>query len=319
MILLRLRSAALSCCLDPRRHHGRPGRRRSRASPQTFNTPGYTPPAATRVPGAAGQAAPGAATPRRCSAGARPPTSRGSLGDRQDGMGERRTARAAHAAGQAERVPEVRRGRHRPPAAGVRRRLLRRQPADSLAPVDNVPVSADYTVGPGDEMMIRAWGSIDVDYRSNGRPQRPAQPAQGRQLQRRRREGRGARAAPARADRPPLHQLQPERDARPAARASRCSSSARRSARASTRCRASRPCCRRWSPRAGRAPNGSMRKVTLRRDGQRRLRARHLRLPRAGRQVQGPAAARRRRGRVPAGRAAGRADRRASTRRRSTS
>lgn len=33
-------------------------------------------------------------------------------------------------------------------------------------PVDNVPVAADYTVGPGDEVMVRAWGSIDVDYRS---------------------------------------------------------------------------------------------------------------------------------------------------------
>ena len=38
--------------------------------------------------------------------------------------------------------------------------------ADSFAPIDNVPVSADYTVGPGDEIMIRAWGSIDVDYRT---------------------------------------------------------------------------------------------------------------------------------------------------------
>ena len=33
-------------------------------------------------------------------------------------------------------------------------------------PLDNVPVSADYTVGPGDEIVTRAWGSIDVDYRS---------------------------------------------------------------------------------------------------------------------------------------------------------
>ena len=38
--------------------------------------------------------------------------------------------------------------------------------ADGYAPVDNVPVSADYTVGPGDEIILRAWGSIDVDYRS---------------------------------------------------------------------------------------------------------------------------------------------------------
>lgn len=33
-------------------------------------------------------------------------------------------------------------------------------------PVDNVPVSADYSVGPGDEILLRAWGSIDIDYRS---------------------------------------------------------------------------------------------------------------------------------------------------------
>lgn len=32
--------------------------------------------------------------------------------------------------------------------------------------VDNVPVSGDYIVGPGDELVIRAWGSIDVDYRA---------------------------------------------------------------------------------------------------------------------------------------------------------
>jgi protein involved in polysaccharide export with SLBB domain len=38
--------------------------------------------------------------------------------------------------------------------------------ADSFNPIDNVPVSADYTVGPGDEIILRAWGSIDVDYRT---------------------------------------------------------------------------------------------------------------------------------------------------------
>ncbi len=37
---------------------------------------------------------------------------------------------------------------------------------DSFAPVDNVPVSADYTVGAGDDILVRAWGSIDVDYRA---------------------------------------------------------------------------------------------------------------------------------------------------------
>jgi protein involved in polysaccharide export with SLBB domain len=32
--------------------------------------------------------------------------------------------------------------------------------------MDNVPVSSDYVIGPGDELMIRAWGAIDVDYRA---------------------------------------------------------------------------------------------------------------------------------------------------------
>ena len=32
--------------------------------------------------------------------------------------------------------------------------------------LDNVPVAGDYTVGPGDEIVLRAWGSIDVDYRA---------------------------------------------------------------------------------------------------------------------------------------------------------
>jgi polysaccharide biosynthesis/export protein len=36
----------------------------------------------------------------------------------------------------------------------------------SFAPVDNVPVGADYVVGPGDEILVRAWGAIDVDYRT---------------------------------------------------------------------------------------------------------------------------------------------------------
>ncbi|HEV7575098.1 MAG TPA: SLBB domain-containing protein [Caldimonas sp.] len=39
--------------------------------------------------------------------------------------------------------------------------------ADNFQSLDNVPVSADYTIGPGDEIVTRAWGSIDVDYRSS--------------------------------------------------------------------------------------------------------------------------------------------------------
>ncbi len=38
--------------------------------------------------------------------------------------------------------------------------------ADTEISADNIPVSADYVVSPGDEIVLRAWGSIDVDYRS---------------------------------------------------------------------------------------------------------------------------------------------------------
>jgi protein involved in polysaccharide export with SLBB domain len=36
----------------------------------------------------------------------------------------------------------------------------------TFAPVDNIAVTADYVIGPGDELLIRAWGQIEVDYRA---------------------------------------------------------------------------------------------------------------------------------------------------------
>ena len=41
--------------------------------------------------------------------------------------------------------------------------LFRNVPS-TFAPVDGVPVTPDYVIGPGDEILIRAWGQIDVDY-----------------------------------------------------------------------------------------------------------------------------------------------------------
>ena len=38
--------------------------------------------------------------------------------------------------------------------------------AGNVTTLDNVPISADYTVGPGDEIVVRAWGSIDIDFRA---------------------------------------------------------------------------------------------------------------------------------------------------------
>lgn len=44
------------------------------------------------------------------------------------------------------------------------RRLFDQVPT-TFAPVERVPVPADYVLGPGDELLIRAWGKIDLDSR----------------------------------------------------------------------------------------------------------------------------------------------------------
>ncbi len=49
------------------------------------------------------------------------------------------------------------------PAFGSRFFAEAREIDRSLA---NVPVTADYVVGPGDELVLRAWGGIDMDYRA---------------------------------------------------------------------------------------------------------------------------------------------------------
>jgi protein involved in polysaccharide export with SLBB domain len=36
----------------------------------------------------------------------------------------------------------------------------------TFAPISNAPVPSDYALGPGDELMIRGWGTIDIDYRA---------------------------------------------------------------------------------------------------------------------------------------------------------
>lgn len=40
--------------------------------------------------------------------------------------------------------------------------LFNRVPT-TFAPVDRIPVTDDYVIGPGDEVLIRAWGQIDLD------------------------------------------------------------------------------------------------------------------------------------------------------------
>ena len=36
----------------------------------------------------------------------------------------------------------------------------------TFAPISNSPVPSDYPLGPGDELMIHGWGTIDIDYRA---------------------------------------------------------------------------------------------------------------------------------------------------------
>lgn len=36
----------------------------------------------------------------------------------------------------------------------------------TFAPVDRIPVTADYVIGPGDEVLIRTWGQVDIDVRT---------------------------------------------------------------------------------------------------------------------------------------------------------
>ncbi|MDH4189220.1 MAG: SLBB domain-containing protein [Betaproteobacteria bacterium] len=43
---------------------------------------------------------------------------------------------------------------------------LFRDVPSTFSPVDDVPVTPDYVIGPGDELYIRGWGQIDIDYRT---------------------------------------------------------------------------------------------------------------------------------------------------------
>jgi len=133
----------------------------------TFMAPGYAPAAAQKPGMLAGQ----------------PTASQSPDNAAKDAAGSRFLQGQNGSAARAATVPEttLRRAEQPPPkpsefqkfVEGATGRLLPLfgasffvDAADGFAPVDNVPVSADYTVGPGDEIVLRTWGSIDVDYRA---------------------------------------------------------------------------------------------------------------------------------------------------------
>ncbi|MEO8524813.1 MAG: SLBB domain-containing protein [Caldimonas sp.] len=137
----------------------------------TFNTPGY--PARTAPAAAQGATNPtGTTGPSSGRDSSQPSTLQNA--PRANGS----TGRVAP--GTNTDTPPLRRAEQPPPQPGEFQRFVegatgRLLPifgaaffadAETSLSLDNVPVSADYTIGPGDEIVTRAWGAIDVDYRS---------------------------------------------------------------------------------------------------------------------------------------------------------
>lgn len=172
MTLSRLRSSLFTCgltlglawCAASARAADEP------AAGGTFNAPGYTPAPAASAPAGPGQATSpyGGAMPNRAGG---PPGARDTQRElpRRDGtpmsqqdVGPRRIELPPARPGEFQKFVELATGRSLP----VFGASFFVDAANSLATVDSVPVSSDYTVGPGDELLIRAWGGIDVDYRA---------------------------------------------------------------------------------------------------------------------------------------------------------
>ena len=131
----------------------------------TFNTPTYAP-AAASAPGGSQQGSSG----QRSSMGSSTPAQRaagreqgfGESGQRGTEAGARRIELAPVKPSEFQKFVEAATGRQLP----VFGASFFVDAANSVSTVDNVPVSSDYTVGTGDEVIVRVWGAIDVDYRA---------------------------------------------------------------------------------------------------------------------------------------------------------
>ena len=40
------------------------------------------------------------------------------------------------------------------------------KPVSTFAPANQIPVTADYLIGPGDQIVVRAWGQVEVNYKA---------------------------------------------------------------------------------------------------------------------------------------------------------
>lgn len=165
MIALRLRTLPLVLITGALALTGLCAGAADDTSSQTFSTPGYTPPATVprgTVPGTGAPQLPG-----------QPPGAIG-MQNRLPQGGSRNGIQPTEELfpfgrdfpvpppSEFQKFVEIATGRLLPVFGNNFFREAARQP---LA-LDNVPVSADYTISPGDEIVLRAWGSIDVDYRT---------------------------------------------------------------------------------------------------------------------------------------------------------
>ena len=258
-----------------------------------FTAPGYPlgTPVRNAIPGVGTVAGPG--QQRAARPGSRPGARERQCRPAHRPRSERRlpAPRRAGAGAEAERVPALRRRRDRPAAADLRVGLLRRRRRQlpvarqraGLGRLHDRPRRRDR-----DPRLGRDRRRLP----QHGRSQRHAQPAQGGKLQRRRRQGRRPREEPARPARAPLQQLRPLGLARPAARPARLR---RRPGTAAGSDHLVEPVDAALGGRRRRRTEldrlDAQDPAAARRQGH--LRARRLRVPGPGRQVQGHAARRR--------------------------
>jgi polysaccharide export outer membrane protein len=142
----------------------------------TFNAPGYpqrTPPAGTPGTGAGGNV-PNAQNRGGVGANGNINNGTGNVDRNGNGLGQRNGRDLGDAfPRRAEPAPPPKPNEFQRFVEGATGRMLPifgapffADAAETFQSLDNVPVSADYTIGPGDEIVTRAWGAIDVDYRS---------------------------------------------------------------------------------------------------------------------------------------------------------
>ena len=131
----------------------------------TFNTPGYNPAQGSRARDAAANPSAGGTAPGSAARNAQGFPSRQASPSGQ-AIAPEPTVRPPDAASRKpsefQKFVEAATGRLLP----IYGASFFTEAADALSAPDNVPVASDYALGPGDEVILRAWGSIDVDYRS---------------------------------------------------------------------------------------------------------------------------------------------------------